>query len=75
MAKLIVPNGSTKVVKYGDFWSKKKWHILRPGTKSVGICGCICIDPEYSTIEDIRDDDLCSLCWRFGKEWQKNSKK
>lgn len=55
----------TRTVRYGDWWGKKKWHILRDGSEQTGICRTVCIDPVFSTIGAIKVKDLCAACWPF----------
>ena len=67
MAILTVPNGNTQMVRYSNAWSKKKWHILKPKYKEVGICGVVCLDPEYEILFNVKANDICGLCWQFEK--------
>lgn len=69
MAKLIPPDGKTIVVTYGEFWTwTKKWHIARKGSTMTGMCGRVCIQPQYKTLEEIPPDELCEECWPYEKE-------
>ena len=67
MAVLVAPDENTKMVRSGEFWNRKKWHILGSNRFRVGVCGTVCIDPEYSTLEEVKAKDICSLCWVFEK--------
>lgn len=68
MAKLITPDETTEIVKYGGWTKHKKWHILKDGKLQKGICGAVCIDPEYSTLGEIKAKDICAMCWPYRKE-------
>jgi hypothetical protein len=68
MAKLIPPKPETVMVRYGGFWNSKKWHILRPKSEQTSICSRICIDPEYSTLAEVKAKGICNRCWPYEKE-------
>jgi len=67
MAELISPGRATSMVKYGKGWNRSKWHILKDKREQTGVCGTVCIDPEYSTLEEVKAKNICSLCWSFEK--------
>lgn len=77
MAKLIAPDGSTKMVKYGEFWCHEKWHFLGSNSKGEryqqkSICGVVCFDPEYALLDDVDCDDICRVCWPFSSFEDRN---
>jgi len=69
MARLIAPGESARVIRDGPFWTwTKRWHLIRGTTENIGICGRVCIDPEHSTLGEIKADELCGRCWPYEKE-------
>jgi hypothetical protein len=65
MTKLIPPKSNTIVVRYGNFWNHHKWHILRPNSSEIGICGVVCIDPVTDMLDNIKGKDLCKTCYPY----------
>ena len=65
MAILTAPASNTRMIRYGEFWGNRKWHILRAKSEETGICGTVCINPEYDILMNVRAKDICKQCWRF----------
>lgn len=69
--RLVIPDGNYKMVRYGEWWRRKRWHFLAKnadGNYSTQrtICGAVCLEPEYASLSEINPRDLCAVCWPFG---------